>query len=430
MLQLLASSCLVLAFEGPTLQLPWACGTTEACTQDHQGGSHTGSSAWAWDFALQEGEEIWAASAGEVTHLRKNATLSGCDPAFAADANYVTIDHGDGTAIIYAHMQTGSIPLKVGDIVEVGDLIGKVGHTGYSCGSHLHMAVQEQCGSSHCQSVSAAFAVIGDAAYPQSYESGNCPACTKVLDGGVTVVDDQDAGCMPRVTTSWWSSMQGHAEHHFYTLATDADAAVSSASWRFSVEVAGDYLVEVFVPDEDADTENALYLVHDDAGTTEVAIDQANEKGWQPLGTFAFSGAQGEGIELGDATGENIDTLGRRIAYDAVRFTFVPGVEGDDDGGSTTGAPASDTGDGSESGAAGSSEDGSQPPQPDSETTGADTGPDGGLPDGFGAGDDAGGCACRAEGGGEVPFEIALGLGVVVLMLRTGRGRRKPRSTT
>src|SRR5690554_1742033 len=54
------------ALLGPPLQTPWPCGEVEYCTQGHNGGSHTGTSSWAWDFAHQEGEEIWAASAGVV----------------------------------------------------------------------------------------------------------------------------------------------------------------------------------------------------------------------------------------------------------------------------------------------------------------------------------------------------------------------------
>ena len=385
----LAAFALTLAVEGPTLQLPWACGTAERCTQDHNGGSHTGASSWAWDFALQDGEEIWAASAGIVTHVEKGSTVSGCNSAYAADANFVTIDHGDGTSIIYAHMQTGSIPLEVGDLVEVGDLIGKVGQTGYSCGAHLHMAVQEQCGSSHCQSVSAAFAEVGDPQASTTYDSGNCPTCARVLDGGVTIIDDRDAGCMSRVTTSWWSAMEGHDAHHFYTFATDKEAPVSSATWHVRVATPGDYFVEVFVPEEDADTENARYVVHHDGGATEVAVSQAVAKGWQPLGTFAFSAPEGQGVELGDATGENIDTLERRIAYDAMRFTFMPSAGEDESGEAATTTAGGDA-----------SSDGSSTGEVEADTTtgssGSSSESSAGLPPSFFDPAQRDGCGCRS----------------------------------
>jgi murein DD-endopeptidase MepM/ murein hydrolase activator NlpD len=41
----------------------------------------------------------------------------------------------------YSHMQTGSSPLKVGDVVKAGDFIGLVGDTGNATGPHLHFEI-------------------------------------------------------------------------------------------------------------------------------------------------------------------------------------------------------------------------------------------------------------------------------------------------
>ena len=50
-----------------------------------------------------------------------------------------------------AHMQEGSINVKVGDTIKIGDAIGKVGHTGRSKGknggNHLHLEVREWDGN-------------------------------------------------------------------------------------------------------------------------------------------------------------------------------------------------------------------------------------------------------------------------------------------
>jgi MYXO-CTERM domain-containing protein len=410
----------VVAFEGPPLQLPWACGRTEACTQGHQGGSHTGNSSFAWDFVLQEGEEIWAASAGVVTHARHDSNDGGCDPSFAAEGNFITIDHGDGTSIIYAHMEYMSSPLSVGDEVEVGDLVARVGLTGYVCGAHLHMAVQDQCGSSHCPSVPAEFEGVGDPDAGESYESSNCPVCRHALDGGVTEIDDQDAGCLLRETTAWWSAAEGHEDHHFYTLATDAAEDVTSGTWVFGVTVPGDYQVEVFVPDEDADTTNATYVVHHAGGQDEVVVDQSAEKGWRALGTYAFVGAAGEGIVLGDATGEDINELGRKVAYDAVRFTFVPSPDPGEEGTETgTGGNDDSTGTGgdeaSETGTSDAEED-------DSSTDETSEGERPGLPHGFGEDDLPDGCQCSASRtGSTMPTWALVILGLVVPMRRRAR---------
>ncbi len=53
----------------------------------------------------------------------------------------VLINHGDGYKTRYAHMIRGSITVSVGDYVDAGQTIGKVGSTGNSTGPHLHFEV-------------------------------------------------------------------------------------------------------------------------------------------------------------------------------------------------------------------------------------------------------------------------------------------------
>lgn len=52
------------------------------------------------------------------------------------------IDHGDGTRALYGHLQ--ELAVEVGEAVEVGDLLGLSGRTGYYAGlpldPHLHLA--------------------------------------------------------------------------------------------------------------------------------------------------------------------------------------------------------------------------------------------------------------------------------------------------
>ncbi len=49
----------------------------------------------------------------------------------------------DGQAIqsVYGHLQMNSSPLKAGDHVKVGDLVGKVGATGTTTGANMHLEV-------------------------------------------------------------------------------------------------------------------------------------------------------------------------------------------------------------------------------------------------------------------------------------------------
>ena len=55
--------------------------------------------------------------------------------------HHAVIDHGGGYATMYAHMLAGSPFVKVGDEVKKGDVIGKVGNTGWSSGAHLHFEI-------------------------------------------------------------------------------------------------------------------------------------------------------------------------------------------------------------------------------------------------------------------------------------------------
>lgn len=58
--------------------------------------------------------------------------------------SYVVIEHvinQQNVASLYAHMQRGSIRVKVGDHVNVAQVIGLVGSTGMSTGPHLHFEI-------------------------------------------------------------------------------------------------------------------------------------------------------------------------------------------------------------------------------------------------------------------------------------------------
>lgn len=52
--------------------------------------------------------------------------------------NHVNLDLGGGVYAMYAHLQPGSIRVKVGDHVTTGQVLGLVGNTGNSSEPHLH----------------------------------------------------------------------------------------------------------------------------------------------------------------------------------------------------------------------------------------------------------------------------------------------------
>ena len=78
------------------------------------------------DLAAPADTPILAAAGGTVT-LAKLQVIYG---------NVVIIDHGQGISTSYNHLN--SISVSVGDTVEMGEEIGKLGSTGQSTGPHLH----------------------------------------------------------------------------------------------------------------------------------------------------------------------------------------------------------------------------------------------------------------------------------------------------
>ena len=90
--------------------------------------SHTGT-----DIACAEGTPILAAADGIVT------VANGLDSWGGSYGYYIQIDHGGGLETLYAHCS--SICVTTGQQVQVGEVIGYVGHTGRATGSHLHLEV-------------------------------------------------------------------------------------------------------------------------------------------------------------------------------------------------------------------------------------------------------------------------------------------------
>ncbi|MEZ4461654.1 MAG: peptidoglycan DD-metalloendopeptidase family protein [bacterium] len=313
----------VAALAVPPLSTPWPCDVSYRITQGHNTGSHTDKGAWAWDIGVPENADVTAPADGVVRAIRMDSSRGGCDSAFANDANYVVIDFGDGTEALLLHLAPGSSSLKVGDRVKRGEVVGRVGLTGWVCGAHLHFQIQQTCSSWWCQSIPADFEAYGNPT-SGSYVSDNCPSCGAVasLETPV-VVDEKDPGCFKRRTTYWWSVNEGEGGHHYYTFGTDGAAADTQGVWTFDVAQDGDYAVDVFIPSTEADSTNASYVVFDGANASAVSLDQSAQKGWIPLGSFAMTAGEQRSVTLGDNTGEPYD-LRRKLAYDAIRVSAVP----------------------------------------------------------------------------------------------------------
>jgi murein DD-endopeptidase len=58
--------------------------------------------------------------------------------------NYIALDLGQGRHAFYAHLQPGSLRVKVGDRVRLGQILARVGNSGNSNAPHLHFQVSDR----------------------------------------------------------------------------------------------------------------------------------------------------------------------------------------------------------------------------------------------------------------------------------------------
>jgi murein DD-endopeptidase MepM/ murein hydrolase activator NlpD len=119
-----------------TIQWPFAVGVhigdhfgardCAGCSANHMG----------QDFNPGIGAPIQAIADGVVSYTEDGEGSLGV---------HMIIDHmigGKLVSSVYAHMIHGSMLFKTGDVIKVGQVIGKVGNTGMSTGPHLHFEIR------------------------------------------------------------------------------------------------------------------------------------------------------------------------------------------------------------------------------------------------------------------------------------------------
>lgn len=87
----------------------------------------------AVDLAAAYGTPIMAAADGTVIISKVGGWNGGY-------GTYVAISHPNGTQTVYGHMSTDAV--KVGEHVEQGEVIGKIGMTGNTSGPHVHFEIR------------------------------------------------------------------------------------------------------------------------------------------------------------------------------------------------------------------------------------------------------------------------------------------------
>ncbi|MEA1784563.1 M23 family metallopeptidase [Arenibacter sp. GZD96] len=123
--------------------LPFEKGKVFELFQGYNGSeSHIG--ILALDFTMPLGTKIHAARGGKVVKVVDGNNITCEEEECTKYNNYVVIMHSDGTFAEYHHIKMNGSKVKVGEMVEIGQLIAESGNVGYSKGPHLHFAVYLQ----------------------------------------------------------------------------------------------------------------------------------------------------------------------------------------------------------------------------------------------------------------------------------------------
>jgi hypothetical protein len=95
------------------------------------------------------GDEVHSATAGKVVGVLDNIpnTPAGAFPpsitAEKAGGNHVVVAMGGGRFAFYAHLQPGTVRVKLGQKVKVGQTLGLLGNSGNSNAPHLHFHIMD-----------------------------------------------------------------------------------------------------------------------------------------------------------------------------------------------------------------------------------------------------------------------------------------------
>jgi murein DD-endopeptidase MepM/ murein hydrolase activator NlpD len=95
----------------------------------------------AIDFIAPQNTPVLAAADGIVTFVKDDSNFGGPYPSYWNSTNFITIEHSNGEYSRYDHLEYHSAKVRVGQKVNAGQEIAKIGMTGYTYIPHLHFQV-------------------------------------------------------------------------------------------------------------------------------------------------------------------------------------------------------------------------------------------------------------------------------------------------
>ncbi len=114
--------------------------------------THLANARYSFDFGMPVGSPVVAARDGVVYQVLDGFGKGGFSKRYMFRSNTVRVLHDDGTTAAYAHLLKG-IPVKPGQVLRAGDLLGRSGESGYAGSPHLHFHVNGPYGSTQSNGV-------------------------------------------------------------------------------------------------------------------------------------------------------------------------------------------------------------------------------------------------------------------------------------
>ena len=103
--------------------------------------AHVGKLRNAIDFIVAENTPVLAAADGVVTFVNDDSHIGGPSIEYWLNSNFIVIQHPNGEYSRYDHLAHRSAAVRIGQQIKRGQVIARVGMTGFTYLPHLHFHV-------------------------------------------------------------------------------------------------------------------------------------------------------------------------------------------------------------------------------------------------------------------------------------------------